>query len=94
MQSNLRDVLRKKRKAKRETFDDLTNRYYIDKQDTNESIKRFKSTENTSDDDDEDDDDYTESQKELLGEYVETENIIADVQEQLGAVKKQMKAYL
>ena len=71
----------------------MTNRYYIDKQNSKESIKRFKSTD-TSDDDDEDDDDYTESQKELLGEYVETENIIVDVQEQLGAVKKQMKAYL
>jgi len=62
LQSNLRDVLRKERKAKRETFDDLTNRYYIDKQNTKESIKRFKST-GTSDDDNEDDEDYTESQK-------------------------------
>ena len=93
MQSNLLDVLRKERNANRKTFDDLTNRYYIDKQTTKESIKRFKSID-TSDGDDEDDEDYTESQKELLGEYVETVNIIADVQEQLGAVKKQMKAYL
>ena len=53
------------------------------------NIKRFKDAE--VDDEDSDGDAYTESQQELLGEYVEVEEIIADAQLQLESIQKRRR---
>ena len=87
MQISLCEELHKEQTNKRKISADLDDRFV----DRKSAIKRFKSDDK---DDTDSDEDVTESQEELLGEYVETENAIADVQAQIVSVKKQMNRYL
>jgi len=91
MKSQLREELRKEKENKKAAFAELEVRFHT-KDAAKRNIKRFKDAE--VDDEDSDGDAYTESQQELLSDYVEVEEIIADAQLQLESIQKKAKTYL
>ena len=66
-------------------FTDLEKRFHT-KDAATRNIKRYKDA--NVGDEDSDGDRYTESQQELLSDYVEVEEIVADAQLQLESIKK------
>ena len=91
MKSQLREELREEKKNKKVAFAELEERFHT-KDAAKRNIKRFKDAD--VDDEDSDGEPYTESQQELLGDYVEVEESIADAQLQLESIQKKAKTYL
>ena len=88
MKSRLREELRKEKKNKKVAFAELEERFHT-KDAAKRNIKRFKDAD--VDDEDSDGEPYTEFQQELLGDYVEVEESIADAQLQLESIKKRRR---
>ena len=85
MRSQLCEELRKEKKNKKVASADLEKRFHT-KDAATRNIKRYKDA--NVDNEDSDGDIYTEFQQELLSNYVEVEETVADAQLQLESIKK------